>query len=332
MFIDYVKFIDKVEAPDDTTRRVHLLQAQGEHARAVDPHPARAHLEQGHAHGGREQVQEPAAHHRLRPLPDRGVEEGRVRAHGRQQGLLARRPQGRRGHLPDLPEPGHDGAGPQDRRHPERLEHPLGAVRRAEQRARPRGDPRRRRSASTNSASTAPTRRSTPSRPATRCCRTRPSAAPSSGPIDKDKIVSIGYSGNAAPADTLCTADFYAAEADYHLTPPTTRTPSTSTRRGRRSTRPAIPTATATASASTRASPSSCASTPAPSHPRARTAASSSPAGSRRSAWTSTTRSSTTAPSATSSTTTTATSTPPTSTCSSGAGAATSTPTSSCPS
>ena len=39
--------------------------------------------------------------------------------------------------------------------------------------------------------------------------------------VDKDKIVSIGYSSNAAPADTLCTNDFYAAEADYHLTPPT---------------------------------------------------------------------------------------------------------------
>jgi len=39
--------------------------------------------------------------------------------------------------------------------------------------------------------------------------------------VDKDKIVSIGYSGNAAPADTLCTADFYGDDADYHLTPPT---------------------------------------------------------------------------------------------------------------
>ena len=110
------------------------------------------------------------------------------------------------------------------------------------------------------------------------------------------------------------------------------RTPSTSTRRARRSTRPATSTATATASASTRARTSSCACTRAPSPPRARTAASSSPAGSRRSAWTSTTRSSTTARSATSSTTTTATSMRRTSTCSSGAGAATSTPTSSCPS
>jgi peptide/nickel transport system substrate-binding protein len=37
--------------------------------------------------------------------------------------------------------------------------------------------------------------------------------------IDKDKIVSIGYSGNAAPADTIITRDFYTADADYHLTP-----------------------------------------------------------------------------------------------------------------
>ena len=37
--------------------------------------------------------------------------------------------------------------------------------------------------------------------------------------IDKEKIVSIGYNGNAAPADTIVTRDFYSAEADYHLTP-----------------------------------------------------------------------------------------------------------------
>ena len=34
----------------------------------------------------------PAADHRLRAVPDGRVEEGRVRAHGRQQGLLARAP------------------------------------------------------------------------------------------------------------------------------------------------------------------------------------------------------------------------------------------------
>ena len=38
--------------------------------------------------------------------------------------------------------------------------------------------------------------------------------------VDKDKIVSIGYNGNAAPADTIITRDFYSPEADFHWTPP----------------------------------------------------------------------------------------------------------------
>jgi len=38
--------------------------------------------------------------------------------------------------------------------------------------------------------------------------------------VDKDKIVSIGYSANAAPADTIVTRDFYSAEADFHWSPP----------------------------------------------------------------------------------------------------------------
>ncbi len=37
--------------------------------------------------------------------------------------------------------------------------------------------------------------------------------------IDKDKIVSIGYSNNALAADTIINRDYYSAEADYHLTP-----------------------------------------------------------------------------------------------------------------
>ena len=37
--------------------------------------------------------------------------------------------------------------------------------------------------------------------------------------VDKDKIVAIGYNGNAAPADTIVTRDFYTSEADFHLTP-----------------------------------------------------------------------------------------------------------------
>jgi len=38
--------------------------------------------------------------------------------------------------------------------------------------------------------------------------------------VDKAKIVSIGYNGNAAPADTIVMRDYYSAEADYHWTPP----------------------------------------------------------------------------------------------------------------
>jgi peptide/nickel transport system substrate-binding protein len=38
--------------------------------------------------------------------------------------------------------------------------------------------------------------------------------------IDKDKIVTIAYNGNAAPADTVVTRDYYSKEADYHWTPP----------------------------------------------------------------------------------------------------------------
>ena len=38
--------------------------------------------------------------------------------------------------------------------------------------------------------------------------------------VDQDKIVAIGYNGNAAPADTIITRDYYSAEADYHWTPP----------------------------------------------------------------------------------------------------------------
>jgi len=38
--------------------------------------------------------------------------------------------------------------------------------------------------------------------------------------IDKDKIVAIGYNGNAAPGDSLITRDFYSAEADFHWVPP----------------------------------------------------------------------------------------------------------------
>ncbi len=38
--------------------------------------------------------------------------------------------------------------------------------------------------------------------------------------VDKDKIVAIGYNGNAAPADVIITRDYYSKVADYHWTPP----------------------------------------------------------------------------------------------------------------
>lgn len=37
--------------------------------------------------------------------------------------------------------------------------------------------------------------------------------------VDKDKIVEIGYYGNANAADTIITKDFYSPDADYHWTP-----------------------------------------------------------------------------------------------------------------
>ncbi len=37
--------------------------------------------------------------------------------------------------------------------------------------------------------------------------------------IDKEKIVEIGYNGNATAADTIITKDFYSPEADFHWTP-----------------------------------------------------------------------------------------------------------------
>ena len=38
--------------------------------------------------------------------------------------------------------------------------------------------------------------------------------------VDKAKIVAIGYNGNAAPADTIVTRDYYSDVADFHWSPP----------------------------------------------------------------------------------------------------------------
>ncbi len=38
--------------------------------------------------------------------------------------------------------------------------------------------------------------------------------------VDKEKIVSIGYNGNANPANTIVMSDYYDQDADYHWEPP----------------------------------------------------------------------------------------------------------------
>ena len=78
---------------------------------------------------------------------------------------------------------------------------------------------RRSRSASTSSASTAPTRASSPSRQGHPVLQDPAFRQALQWAIDKDKIVEIGYNGNANAADTIITRDFYAPDADFHWTP-----------------------------------------------------------------------------------------------------------------
>ena len=292
MFIDYVKFIDQGRGAGRHARRVHLHQAQGEHARALDPDPARAHLEQGQAVGGREQ----ASRTRRRssaPVPSRP-------SSGRRASTCAWSPTRTTGAAP--PRSTRSSSRPtRTRTRWRRTSRPAPSRRgwnipsaqfdAAGQRTRSRVHQGRHHRLRRARLQLRRQEESTPSRPGNPVLQDPAFRSALQWAVDKDKIVAIGYNGNAAPADTIVTRDFYTAEADYHLTP---RRPPYSLRprqgHGRRSTRPATPTATATASASTRASPSSCVCTRAPSRPRARTAASSSPAGSRRSASTSTTR------------------------------------------
>ena len=77
---------------------VHL-RAQGEHAPDGRADPAGARLEQGERQGGHDLLPEQAADRRRRPLPDRRVAEGQVRAPRGQQELLGRRAEDRRAHL-----------------------------------------------------------------------------------------------------------------------------------------------------------------------------------------------------------------------------------------
>ncbi len=127
---------------------------------------------------------------------------------------------------------------------------------------------------STSSASTAPTRRSTRSRPGTRSCRTRPSAAPCSGQSTRRRS-SRSATTATPPPPTPSHRDYLPGRG--RLPPDATERPAYTfdLDKARQALDEAgYPDATATASVSTTASRSSCASTRAPSRPRARTAAS----------------------------------------------------------
>ena len=168
-FSTYTVNMKKAVAVDDATVEVPPDQAQGQHPAHVDPHRAGAHLEQDLRQGRVEQLPEQPADHRLRSVPDRRVQEERLHAHGRVQGLLEGRAQDRRAHLRELHQPGHHDDGPQGGEPRRGVRRPGGAVQRAQERARHQRPRRPTRSTWSNWRST-PTRARTP-RP-TRSCRT----------------------------------------------------------------------------------------------------------------------------------------------------------------
>ncbi len=139
-YASFVAGIERVEAVDDLTYKVTCSRARRQHAHALDPLPARAHLGQDERQGGEPDLPERPALHRQRPLQGRRVEEGALPAHGGLQGLLPRRADGRRAHLRRLPERRHHGPGPEGRHARRRLSLPAGAVRAAQSDRRHRGD------------------------------------------------------------------------------------------------------------------------------------------------------------------------------------------------
>ena len=199
----YTKFITSVDAPDDTTVIFHCSKPKANMLGAVDPHPAGAHLE------GSCPATWPSRATRCRRRSSAAAPfqttEWKKNDHIRwsQPVLLARQAgQGRRGHLPDLPEHRHDEgqtckAGT--------LAPPSGIL--AGPVPRPPGTVGalntiglRRRSASTSSGSTAT--RAGP-RSATPCSRTTSSARRCSGRSTSQRSASIAYGGLGIPADTI---------------------------------------------------------------------------------------------------------------------------------
>ena len=104
--------IDEAVAVDDLTVEIRCSRPKANMLAHLDPHPARARLEQGEPQGGRRLVPEQAADRRHRAVPDHRGQEGRLRAHGRQPRVLGQEAGHRRDPLRHLPEPGHDDPGP----------------------------------------------------------------------------------------------------------------------------------------------------------------------------------------------------------------------------
>ena len=233
-----------------------------------------------------------AADDRHRPLPGRRVEARRVRARRGQQGLLARRAQGRRGRVEPVQEPGHDGRRPQVRRPPGRLGHPAGAVRAAERRSEPGGHRRRPQRLQPHGLQLL-RGQGLAGEPGAQGRRLPPRAQLGDRQAEdrRHRLLRARGAGDDDHPRRLLQAP---ARLPLAAGRGRGRTPSTPPGPAPSSTPPATRTPTATASARTRpASRSSCACTRAPSRPPTSASASSSPAGSRRSASRSTTRSST---------------------------------------
>ena len=201
-------------------RRLHLLEAQGEHARPLDARscPSTSGARSTRPRPRRGYTELPADR-RLGPLPDAWS--------GRRASSSAWRPTRTTGRA--RPRSTRSSSRPTrtatrwrriSRRAPSRA--PGTSRRRSSTRSATSPISRRSRrspSATTSSASTAPTRRSTRSRPGTRSCTDPAFRRALQWAVDKDKIVEIGYNGNANAADTIITKDFYAPDADYHWTP-----------------------------------------------------------------------------------------------------------------
>ena len=196
-----------------------MLQAQGEHARAVDPHPARAHLEQGPVRA-RSRTSSRTRRRSSAPVPSRPWS-------GRRASTCAWSPTRTTGAAP-----------PRSTRSSSRPTRTRTRWRRTSRPApsRPAGTSRRRSSTALDNEPDLESIRAVTigfDQLGFNCADQKKFPKSTGHPVlqdpafrsalqwavDKEKIVAIGYNGNAAPADTIITRDFYSAEADFHSRP-----------------------------------------------------------------------------------------------------------------